>query len=226
MRIAWDLRVKTTGYPDAVGTQTEAMSNSTPLDSHPHQLASGPVARTFRHVISRWPAVLGLLALLANLASGADPHVTAMIIIIAATCYLGAAVLGSQRSVWVMVIITSAAVMLAKLTGLDPTATLIVMGIGLAAFGLIRFTGIQRRTIGVQALGFLGYTAIGLAAMMSSPTWTIYLAAAAALGHTGWDVAHFIRNKVVSRSLAEACFVLDLGLAVALLASAWAASLQ
>lgn len=199
------------------------MNNTTHLDSHFHQPAAGRVARGIRHVISRWPSALGLLALLTNLASGADPHVTAMIIIIAATCYLGAAVLGSQRSVWVMVIVASAAVVLAKLTGLDSTATLIVMGIGLAVFGLIRATGTHRYTIGVQTLGFLGYTAIGLAAMMSGPTWTIYLAAIAALGHTAWDIAHFARNKVVSRSLAEACFVLDLGLAVALLVSAWTA---
>lgn len=197
------------------------MNNTTHLDSHLHQPAAGRVARGFRHVISRWPSALGLLALLANLASGADPHVTAMIIIIAATCYLGAAVLGSQRSVWVMVIVASAAVVLAKLTGLDPTATLIVIGIGLSVFGLIRAAGTHRRAIVVQTVGFLGYTAIGLAAMMSGTTWTICLAAIAAIGHTAWDVAHFVRNKVVSRSLAEACFVLDLGLAVALLASAW-----
>lgn len=197
------------------------MNNTTHLDSHLPQPAAGRVARGFQHVISRWPSALGLLALLANLASGADPHVTAMIIIIAATCYLGAAVLGSQRSVWVMVIVASAAVVLAKLTGLDPTATLIVIGIGLSVFGLIRAAGTHRRAIVVQTVGFLGYTAIGLAAMMSGTTWTICLAAIAAIGHTAWDVAHFVRNKVVSRSLAEACFVLDLGLAVALLASAW-----
>ena len=120
-------------------------------------------------------------------------------------------------------IVAGAAVALAGLTGLDPTATLIVMGIGLAVFGLLRSTGTRRREIGVQALAFLGYTALGLAAMMSGPTLTVHLAAAVAIGHTIWDVVHHIRDKAVSRSLAEACFVLDLGLAVALLASAWTA---
>ncbi|TRY17517.1 hypothetical protein FOJ82_12260 [Tessaracoccus rhinocerotis] len=174
-------------------------------------------------MMARWPAALGLLALLANLADGADPHVTAMIIIIAATCYLGAAVLGSRRSVWVMVVATSAVVVLASVAGLDPTAALIAMGIGLAVFGLISAKGSRRRDVGVQALGFLCYTAVGVAAMMSAPVPTIYLAATAAIGHTLWDVVHFIRDKVVTRSLAEACFVLDLGLAVALLVSAWSA---
>ncbi|WP_221933150.1 hypothetical protein [Tessaracoccus rhinocerotis] len=187
------------------------------------QPSGGRVARALGHLMARWPAALGLLALLANLADGADPHVTAMIIIIAATCYLGAAVLGSRRSVWVMVVATSAVVVLASVAGLDPTAALIAMGIGLAVFGLISAKGSRRRDVGVQALGFLCYTAVGVAAMMSAPVPTIYLAATAAIGHTLWDVVHFIRDKVVTRSLAEACFVLDLGLAVALLVSAWSA---
>lgn len=199
------------------------MNSTTYLDSHLSHRPWGRILRVLRHVIARWPAALGLLALLANLAGGADPHVAAMIIIIAATCYVGAAVLGSQRSVWVMVVLASAAVVIARLTGLDPTATLIVMGIGLAVFGLIRSTGRQRREIGVQMLGFAGYVGVGLAAMISHSTWTIYLAAVVALGHTVWDVVHYVRDKVVARSLAEACFVLDLGLAVALLASAWTA---
>lgn len=196
------------------------MGNAEHVTSPQHPPAPGRPALTFRHVISRWPSVLGLVALLGNLADGADPHVTAMIIIIAATCYLGAAVLGSPRSAWAMVVVTGAAVLLAGLTGLDPTATLIALGIGLAIIGLIRSRGSHRREVGVQAVAFVVYSAIGLTAMMSDPTWTIYLAAAVALGHTAWDVAHFIRDKVVTRSLTEACFVLDLGLAAALLASA------
>lgn len=196
-------------------------NNTTNLDTHVHTHPSGRAAAFGHHLLARWPSVLGVLALLLNNADGPDPHVTAMIIIIASTCYLAAAAIGSRRSVWVMVVVASVAVVLAGLTGLDPTVTMLVMGTGFAIFGFLRGTGTDRREVGLQALAFVGFSAIALTAMMSSPTVALYLAAAAALGHTVWDVVHFIRDKVVSRSLTEACFVLDLGLGAVLLLTAW-----
>lgn len=196
-------------------------NRTTNLDPHAHPHPSGRAAAIGGHLLARWPSVLGLLALLANNTDGADPHVTAMIIIIAATCYLAAAAVGSRRSGWLMVALVSVAVVLAELTGLDPTATVLVLGAGFAIFGLLRRTGADRREVGLQALAFISFSAIALTAMMSSPTLALYLAATASLGHTVWDVVHFIRDKVVSRSLTEACFVLDLGLGIALLLTAW-----
>lgn len=198
------------------------MNNTTSnLDTPVHTHPSGRAAAFWHHLLARWPSVLGLLALLVNNADGPDPHVTAMIIIIASTCYLAAAAIGSRRSVWVMAVVTSVAVVLAGLTGLDPTVTMLVMGTGFAIFGLLRGPGTDRGEVGLQALAFVGFSVIALTAMMSTPTVALYLAAAAALGHTVWDVVHFIRDKVVSRSLTEACFVLDLGLGAALLLTAW-----
>jgi hypothetical protein len=173
------------------------------------------------HVLARWPSVVGLLALLANTAGGIDSHVTAMIIILAAMCYLAAAALGSRSSGWVMVGAGAVAIVVAGATGLDPTATLLVMGAGFAIFGVLRGTGVDRRELGVQALGFAGFSAIALTAMYSDPLLAAHLAAAAAIGHAIWDAVHYIRDKVVSRSLTEFCFVLDLGLGVALLLTAW-----
>lgn len=198
------------------------MTNTTTnLNTPVHTHSSGRAAAFGHHLLARWPSVLGVLALLLNNADGPDPHVTAMIIIIASTCYLAAAAIGSRRSVWVMVVVASVAVVLAGLTGLDPTVTMLVMGTGFAIFGFLRGTGTDRREVGLQALAFVGFSAIALTAMTSSPTVALYLATAAALGHTVWDVVHFLRNKVVSRSLTEACFVLDLGLGAVLLLTAW-----
>lgn len=42
-------------------------------------------------LFARWPTVVGLAALTANSAGGIDAHITAMIIILAAMCYLAAA---------------------------------------------------------------------------------------------------------------------------------------
>lgn len=193
-----------------------SMNTHAHLEDHSHHV-SGQKRSVVRHLLGRWPSILGLLALFVNVTNGADSHVTAMIIIIASMCYLAASAIGRQYSGWIMVGAASVAVVLARLTGLDPTATLLVMGVGFAAFGFLRGSDIDRRELAAQALAFLGFSAVALTAMMVAPVAALYLAALAAIGHAAWDVVHLVRNMVVPRSLAEACFVLDLGLGVALL---------
>ncbi|KNA89427.1 hypothetical protein RND64_08685 [Gordonia sp. w5E2] len=196
------------------------MNTQTHLENHSHHNA-GQNGSIGRHVLGRWPSLLGLAALLFNVTNGADSHVTAMIIVIASMCYLAASAIGRQHSGWVVVAVASIAVVLARLTGLDPTATLLVMGAGFAAFGFLRGRNIDRRELTAQTLAFGGFSAIALTAMVVNPVAALYLAALGAIGHAGWDVIYFVRNKVVPRSLAEACFMLDLGLGVALLLIAW-----
>ncbi|WP_214106121.1 hypothetical protein [Acrocarpospora catenulata] len=173
------------------------------------------------HLLARWPSAVGLLALLANTAGGLDAHVTAMIIILAAMCYVAAAALGSRRSGWWVLAGVVVAVVVAAVTGLDSTTTLLVLGAGFAVFGFLRGPGVDRRELALQTLGFAGFSVIALTAMMVNPLLAVYLAAAASLGHAGWDLAHFIRNRAVGRSFSEFCFVLDIGLGVVLLLTAW-----
>ncbi|MEV0201448.1 hypothetical protein [Nonomuraea sp. NPDC050691] len=173
------------------------------------------------HLLARWPSAVGLLALIGNAAGGLDSHVTAMIIILAAMCYLAAAALGSRRSGWVMLGVAVLAVVVAKATGLDPTATLLAMGAGFAVYGFLRGSRIDRRELVIQVLGFAGFSAVALSAMMTGPFLAAHLAAGAAIGHAVWDAVTYHRDKVVDRSLAEFCFVLDFGLGSLLLLTAW-----
>ena len=46
-----------------------------------------------------------------------------------------------------------------------------------------------------------------------------YLVALALIGHAGWDAYHYLRNRVVGRSYAEWCAVVDLLLGAAILSS-------
>jgi hypothetical protein len=194
------------------------MNHTTALHENIHHRAGHELGH---HVLARWPSVVGLLALLANTAGGLDARITAMIIILAATCYLAAAAIGSRRSGWAVLGVAVLAVALAMVTGLDATTTLLVMGAGFAVFGFFRGTGIDRRELTIQAAAFAGFSVVGLTAMYSEPLLAANLAAAAAIGHAAWDAVHFVRDKVVSRSLTEFCFVLDLGLGVALLLTTW-----
>lgn len=192
------------------------MNTQAHLKDHSQHI-SGQKRSVVRQLLGRWPSILGLLALFCNVTNGADSHVTAMIIIIASMCYLAASAIGRQYSGWIMVGAASVAVILARLSGLDPTVTLLVMGVGFAAIGFLRGSDIDRPELAAQALAFIGFSAIALTAMMVTPVAALYMAALAAIGHAAWDVVYFVRNKVVPRSLAEACFMLDLGLGVALL---------
>lgn len=178
----------------------------------------GPV----QHLLARWPTVLGLLALLANATGNLSSHDTAFIIILASTCYLAAAALGSRASGWVMVGVVSAAVVLARLTGLDPTVTVLVIGLAFSGYGFLRPGVADRRDVVGMTVAFVVFSGVGLAAMMSGPLLATLLAASAAVGHGVLDVVYFLRQRVVLRSLAEACFVLDLGLAAVLLVTTFA----
>lgn len=186
-----------------------------------HRQSSAGLATLPRLIWARWPSVVGLLALLANISDGPDAHLAALVIILAAMCYLGAAALGFARAGWLMVGLSIVVVFAAALAGVDKTVAGLALGIGVGLYGLVRAPGGRRGEVALQGVAFLGFSALALSAMLSQPVLAAYLAAVAALSHCVWDVIHFVRNKVVERSLTEFCFVLDLGLGVALLLAAW-----
>ena len=190
----------------------------------PAPVTTSPVAHCglVPALLARWPAALALLALAANVSGGADAHSTAFIIVIAATCYLGAAVVGRPRSGWLMVLVCSGVVVGAGLAGLDPTVAVLVLGAVLAIVGLVR-PGADRGEVARQTVAFLGFGAVAVAAMLTGPLPAALLGAGVAVGHAAWDVWHVLRGRVVTRSLAEACFLLDLGLGLALVLVAVAA---
>ncbi|EOM78192.1 hypothetical protein [Rhodococcus rhodnii] len=173
------------------------------------------------YLLARWPSLVALVVLLVKSPGEPDPHVTSMIIVTAAMCYLAAASVGSPRSGWPMVALASVAVVAAGVAGLDPTLVLIVAAAGFTVVGLLRRSRIDVREFVLQAAAFAGFTCLALAAMFAAPLVSVYLAAAAAIGHAVWDAIYWIRGRVVPRSLTEFCFVLDLGLGVLLLLAAW-----
>jgi hypothetical protein len=65
----------------------------------------------------------------------------------------------------------------------------------------------------------LGFGAIALATLYVDTVLGAYLVAAALLGHAVWDAFHYLRDRVVARSYAEFCGVLDLVLGAAILLS-------
>ena len=172
-------------------------------------------------LLARWPSVVGLAALIATAADGVDAHITAMVIMIAALCYLAAAAVGWRPAGWIAVPVVSALVTIAMVTAIDAIVLLLVLAAIMVVVGLIRLPRSGWRELGVQAAGFVGFAGLGLTAMMVDPVLAAHLAALAAIGHGVWDAVHHRRDKVVNRSLAEACMVLDFGLGAVTLIITW-----
>jgi Ni/Fe-hydrogenase subunit HybB-like protein len=69
----------------------------------------------------------------------------------------------------------------------------------------------------LQTFGVVSFGSIALAGLYVNPDLGRYILAAGYLGHAAWDVAHHIANKVVPRSYADFCGVVDLLLGFAIL---------
>lgn len=75
----------------------------------------------------------------------------------------------------------------------------------------------RRREAGLQAAAFAAFFAVALLAMYLDRTAGILLIAGGWFGHGLWDLWHLLRDRVVARSFAEACGVLDVLAAIGLL---------
>ena len=98
-----------------------------------------------------------------------------------------------------------------------PSVVFLVSALIFLVLGVVRGQLRKGGGLPLQTIGMLGFGAIGVLALYVSPTLGGYLVAAALIGHAIWDAVHFRLNRVVARSYAEFCGVLDLVLGMAIL---------
>ena len=98
-----------------------------------------------------------------------------------------------------------------------PSVVLLVAALVFLALGVAR--GLLRKPGGLalQTAGMLVFGSTVLVALYVDPNLGGKLVAFALIGHAAWDAYHFLRNRVVSRSYAEFCAVVDLLLGAAIL---------
>jgi hypothetical protein len=169
-----------------------------------------------------WPSVAGI-AFAAFVASdlfreretGVDlaPIVTASGLV-----YLAAAALDKPAIAWPAFFLTVLVITAAKFGVLGVDATWILLGIAalLFALGLIRSQRQPRTGLPLQAIAMLVFGSIAGAALFVNQVVGAYLVAAGLFLHAAWDAYHHWTEKVVVRSMAEFCFVLDTLLALAI----------
>jgi hypothetical protein len=143
-------------------------------------------------------------------------HDLAPILAASGLVYLGAAALRKPAAAWAVFLGTFVVVGVGKAFGEAAVATWVILGLAgaLALFGVVR--GALRPAYGLplQSLAMLAFGAVAAVALAVNQSVGAYLVAAGLLGHAAWDVYHHRVNRVVVRSLAEFCFVLDTLLAV------------
>lgn len=170
----------------------------------------------------RWPAALGvavaaLTAFDLKLDAGFVASLSALVVVMALV-YLGSSALDRRRSAWVVLLAgLPVAFFLAPTSGVAAAAVLLLASLLFLAFGVARGQARESGGLTLQAVGMLVFGAGMLVALYVNPTLGGYLVAAGLLGHGVWDIVHYVRNRVVARSYAEFCGILDLLLGAAIL---------
>jgi hypothetical protein len=170
-----------------------------------------------------WPIVAAIVfASFVAFGSGPSDHTdVAPVVTASAFVYLGAAALKRRAAAWPMFFVSVIVITVGfRVPGLDPSWSSWAM-VGIAAvllvYGLIR--GALRPPWGVplQAAAMAVFAAAAIAAVHLDVMWAGLLVGAGLFAHTAWDVFHLRAERVVARSMAMFCAVLDTFLAIVVL---------
>ncbi|SMH26651.1 hypothetical protein [Mesorhizobium australicum] len=133
--------------------------------------------------------------------------------------YLAAAALEKPSASWLVFFGSVVVITVAKMGVISVDATWLLLAIAAAFLGYGVVHGTYRSAGGglpLQTIAMIAFGAIAAIALYLDPTAGAYLVATGLFAHAVWDVYHHRVNKVVSRSMAEFCCVLDVALAGAI----------
>lgn len=171
-------------------------------------------------VLKRWPTVLALAIAVLGMSDG-DPASTAVegygeVLPYLALLYLVVGKLRRRAFSWPALLLGGTIVVALNVVGVGPVIA--TVGIALVALAWST-TGGELRTsplLRAQALGVIGFGALALVGLALDPDVGRYVIAAGWFLHGIWDLVHLRLDRVVSRSYAEACAVIDILIAVEL----------
>lgn len=178
-----------------------------------------PQSTSAHWIRGRWPtaAAIVVAALTAyGLTEGAE---LAPILALSGLIYLGAAALRRPLAAWPLLLVTFLVLTAFKVLDGPAIPTWIFLGLAVLfiAYGLVRGAIRPAGGLPLQALAMVVVAAIALLTLLINDTAGAILVAIGLLGHAAWDVYHHRVNRVVVRSFAEFCFVIDTLVAGAML---------
>lgn len=188
----------------------------------PHATADGPHAATM--LKRRWPTALAVALVALNvLASGSQDVADAVggfaeTLPLLPLIYLVVHQIGKAVATWPVLgagVVLVFALPFQNLVA--PSTVLVALAAAVLLWGAVLGTPHGRPAFGVQALGALVFCGLALAGLAVDPDLGRYLVAAGWFFHGVWDFVHLRLDKVVSRTFAEWCGVIDVLVAVQLL---------
>ena len=186
-------------------------------DAGPRSTRSAAWRRAPVLLARRWPTWLALLWAAITLSDLDDGTEFAFVLVVAAVGYLAVAVLERPRATWPLVFLLLGGVVALRVVGADERAVLIASGLVLAVVGLVRGP-LRRPGPGwPQVPAALLFVTAGVVGASASPHTGLYVVAGGLLAHAAWDGYHWWRDRVVVRSFAEWCGVLDATLGIGIL---------
>jgi hypothetical protein len=131
--------------------------------------------------------------------------------------YLLVAKLRRPEASWpLLVVLIAPFIALRALDVIAPAAVYSAVALTVLVWGAVEGQLRRPDPFRVQALGMLGFGALALAGLVLNPDLGRWLVAAGWFLHGVWDLVHFKLDKVVARSYALWCGVLDIGIAAEL----------
>jgi hypothetical protein len=165
-----------------------------------------------------WPtlAAVGVASYIALDTAGSE---LAAVLAASGFVYLGAAALRKPSAAWPLFLGTFVVIAANRFGVVPLDATWILIGLAavLLGYGLRQRAAHPSHGLPLQAIAMAGFGTIAASALIVSGDVGASLVAAGLLGHAAWDVYHHRVNRVVVRSMAEFCCVLDTLLAIAIL---------
>jgi hypothetical protein len=172
---------------------------------------SGRIGRFTRY----WPVAAGVAM---AVAVGADLATAGQILTASAFVYLGSAALGHRSAAWPVFAVAFVVLGVGRaLPGIGAVWLMLGLAALLAVYGLARGAARPWWGLPLQAGVLVVLAGVALLAVQVSDLWAGLLVAGGLLAHAASDVHHHRSGRVVVRSLAEFCAVLDGLLAVLVL---------
>jgi hypothetical protein len=173
----------------------------------------------------RWPTALGVaVAALTAFDLQVDAALVSSIsalVVVMALVYIGAAALDQRRASWAVLLAgLPLALFIPSTSGINPSVVLLVAAAVFLVVGVARGQSRKPGGLTLQTAGVLAFGSTALAALFLAPELGAYVVAFALLGHAAWDAYHYLRDRVVARSYAEFCGVLNLLIGAAILVMA------
>lgn len=183
------------------------------LTSFPPRRARAAGSRRLLAALARrWPTALALVFGANSFfgeVTGSTTRAFSEVLIILPLLYVIVAATAQRRATWLVLIAILAGYVGLRMQDLvDPT--LVVLAAALAATIWGAGHGRHReRDVKIQLAGMVAFGAIAIAGQLVDVDIARYLVALGWIGHGVWDFVHLAKDRVVSRSFAEWCGVVD-----------------